>query len=336
MSFCDQIRELCSSTSLSDIFLCPGEAVAYQQYGHMKEASFRFEATDVEDFLASGKLTRWERDTNHALDISPHRLRANFYRADGKDRAVLRLLPAKIPELGSLRLPERYLNAMLESRDGIVLVCGQTGSGKSTTLAAGIQEWIERNDRHVVTLEKPIEYRFNGRLPQQVSQREVGVDVESYALGIDSAMRQAPGLIMVGEVKDSAAAVALVDAALTGHLVVATLHTGRVGLSVSSLLKLMPADRYKSALAVFPSLLRAVLCQRLVPAKKGGRFAVHELLMPSTAVTSHIAQEKFTALDNELLQGAQAGHQTFERSIKAACADGLIEPEERNRLIERL
>lgn len=283
-----------------------------------------FTDADIPEFLKCGGLGEWRSDGNHGMVLDTVRLRANIYRDRRGRKAVCRVLPDLIPDSKSIGIPARFMEAILGSRDGLVIVSGATGSGKSTTMASAIQTWIENNDGHVLTIEDPIEYLLNGKTPLQVSQREVGRDVASFAMGINSGVRQAPRLIFIGEMKDAASTLAALDAALTGHLVLATTHTGRVSTTVETILRNVPDERRSYASAVLPRILRGMLCQQLVKSEKGGRVALHELLMPSQAVINHISSGQYSNLDGDLEQGAQHGSFSFLQSIRAAKSLGHI------------
>ncbi len=303
-------------------------------------ADFRFTESDILPLLGTASATtlaEWPNDQRHGLAYKSFRFRCTFGKSRGKPRAVLRLLPEKIPSVDELRIPKRVAQAAMTARRGIILVCGETGSGKSTTMASLLQARAKQRE-HIITLEDPIEYQPKGEMPLQFFHREVGrgKDVETFALGLTSALAQAPRIIMVGEINDPITAVTAINAANTGHLVFSTLHTGRVSASCASLMKWIPEDRLANAQYVFPSVMVAIVCQRLVPTGRGTRIAIHEVLMPSQGVTALISRADYRGLDSEVEQGGGAngpGHQTFKQSVMAAYADGLFDAQQRDNLL---
>ncbi|MCD8568849.1 MAG: type IV pilus twitching motility protein PilT, partial [Geovibrio sp.] len=198
-----------------------------------------------------------------------------------------------------------------------------TGSGKSTTIASMILERAKRRQEHVLTFEDPIEYIYPSGIPSLVSQREIGTDELDFAKSLRAALRQAPDVILVGEIRDGETAEIALQAAETGHVVVATLHTSSAAQTVQRYLKLIPSERMDNAMLSFADSIRGILCQRLLfDESRGKRFSVHELLLPYDSVCGMIRRGEFKNLDQELEAGFTRGMQNFERSVSMRMADG--------------
>jgi twitching motility protein PilT len=235
----------------------------------------------------------------------------------------MRLLPEKIPELTGLMVPPAAIKAFLEAKNGLFLVCGATGSGKSTTIASMILERARRRQEHVLTFEDPIEYIYPADLPSLVSQREIGSDELDFGKSLRAALRQAPDVILVGEIRDGETAEIALQAAETGHVVVATLHTSSAAQTVTRYLKMVPSERMENATLSFADSFRGILCQRLMfDEGKGKRFPIHELLLPYDSVCGMIRRGEFKNLEQELEAGFTRGMQNFDRCLAMRLADG--------------
>jgi len=220
-------------------------------------------------------------------------------------------------------VPPPAIKAFLEAKNGLFLVCGATGSGKSTTIASLIQERARRRQEHVITFEDPIEFIYPTGLPSLMSQREMGTDEHEFATALRAALRQAPDVILVGEIRDGETAEIALQAAETGHVVVATLHTSSAAQTVQRYLKLIPSDRMENAMLSFADSFRAILCQRLMMDEtKGKRFPIHEMLLPYDSVCGMIRRGEFKNLEHELEAGFTRGMMSFERCLNMKMADG--------------
>lgn len=343
MCLIEKITALSDPESISDLWLSPGQKVAVE--GARPRTLSQTEITP-EEYTYLRNLCRLPADAcdlNTTAVIGPNRFRINFYRASGRDRAALRLLKETVPTPEALRVPKQIVEICMRATNGIVLFAGATGSGKSTSLASILQHWAQQNSGHVVTLEAPIEYLLVGTDPLQFSQREVGLDVPSFQIGLKSALRQFPKIIMVQEIIDPESALAAIDAAQTGHLVFSTLHTGRVKQTIQSLLKLLPEARLSHATHTFAHVFKAIVCQRLVRVpvvgSKAGemtRFAIHEVATWTQTMANFIVKNQMDHLDGEIITGRSVGHQTFELSIDKAIAEGLMQPSAKKAVMESL
>lgn len=251
------------------------------------------------------------------------RLRANLFRQRMGLSLALRIIATTCPTLESLQLPA-IVSALLALQDGLILVTGATGSGKSTTLAALVDTLNRQQARHIITLEDPIEFIHQSR-QSLIQQREIGPHCASFALGIRAALREDPDVILLGELRDSETIRQALTAAETGHLVLATLHTRGAAQAVDRLVDVFPAEEKSLVRSQLAGSLKAVIAQRLVPAAAGGRIGLFELLIATPGVTSLIREGKMHQIPALLQTGAQAGMQTFEQSRLARQAAGLID-----------
>lgn len=240
------------------------------------------------------------------------RLRANAFRQSHGISLALRILPQAAPELASLRVPPR-LRELLSTPDGLILVTGATGSGKSTTLAAMVNE-LNRNVRgHILTLEDPIEYLYVSD-NCLIQQREVGSHCASFSAGLRGALREDPDVILLGELRDGDTIRLALTAAETGHLVLATLHTRSAAQAVERLVDVFSAEEKNMIRSQLAGSLKAVLAQKLIQTEQGERAALFELLINTTAVANLIREGKTHQLPGVLQTGQQYGMQSFEQS----------------------
>jgi twitching motility protein PilT len=235
----------------------------------------------------------------------------------------MRLLPVQIPTTDQVRVPLPAVKAILEAKNGLFLVCGATGSGKSTTIASMVVHRAQRRREHVVSFEDPIEYVYPETTPSLISQREMGTDELDFSSSLRAALRQAPDVIIIGEIRDGETAEIALQAAETGHVVVATLHTSTAAQTVARFLKLIPSERLESAQSTFADVFKLILCQRLLhDEEKGKRFAIHEMLLQYDSVANLIRRGEFKKLDQEIEVGWKRGMCNFERSMGIRASEG--------------
>lgn len=248
-----------------------------------------------------------------SLELAGRRIRANIYRQSGHASAALRLLADKIPELDGLGLPPA-VQTLPELQRGIVLVTGETGSGKSTTLAAILRRINETRRDHIITLEDPIEYIH---APNQclIDQREIGQDTGSYAEGLRAILREDPDVILIGEMRDLITIETALTAAETGHLVFATLHTNSAADSVDRIVDVFPAERQRQIRMQLSMTLQAVLSQQLLLRRGGGRVAACELMIVSPAVRNLIREGKTPQIANAVATSADLGSITMDNAL---------------------
>ena len=261
-----------------------------------------------------------------SASFAGRRLRVNLFRQQGALSAAIRLLGRTIPNLSELGLPEA-VNQFSSWNKGIILVTGETGSGKSTTLAAILNEINQNRPLHMITLEDPIEYVYE---PAQaiINQREVGVDVESYDKGLYAALREDPDVILIGEMRDLATIETALMAAETGHLVFSTIHTNSAIDSIDRIVGVFPEDKQPQIRMQLSMTLRAVLAQQLVPRAGGqGRAAACELMMITPAIRNLIRDGKTPQMQSYLLSSAKEGSITMDNFLIRMAKEGVITPQ---------
>jgi twitching motility protein PilT len=245
-----------------------------------------------------------------------NRFRVNLFRTLFKRGAVLRPIKTIVPGLETLGVPVELLASWVTRPSGLVLVTGPTGAGKSTTLAACL-EWLNQNyARHIVTIEDPIEYLFT---PAHClfSQREVSSDTSSFAEGLRRSLRQSPDIILLGEIRDSASAITALQAAETGHLVLATLHSSNVLDSLERLSRLFDVAEREGVYQLLSQQLVGILCQKLVPALPEGRALIVEHFENQAVTRKWITEGKFRELADFVAKGDNPANVTFLQSLVA-------------------
>lgn len=311
----NRIMHLSQTHNISDFYITPYEPLVFRQNGEMTVDSFIYQPET--------QLTIKPGTSDYAIQIGPLRFRVNELVTRGRLRWVMRLLPSQIPQPEQISLPPQALKAYLEAKNGLFLVCGATGSGKSTTIASMIAARAARRREHVITFEDPIEYLLPTDLPSLITQREMGTDELDFGMSLRASLRQAPDVIMVGEIRDGETAEIALQAAETGHVVIATLHTSSAAQTVQRFLKLVPSERLENAMLSFADSLRMILCQQLLfDNDRDRRFPVHEILFPYDSVTGMIRRGDFKRLDHELETGQSKGMQNFEHSLSQREMEG--------------
>jgi len=254
------------------------------------------------------------------------RFRINLHRERGRAAAAIRALPKSVPRLEELHLPPSVANLAHLPR-GLVLIGGPAGSGKSTTLSALIQEINAREARHIVTIEDPIEYEHK-HLRSVVEQVEIGTDASDFPTALRAALRQAPDVIVVGEMRDAETMRIAVVAAETGHLVLSTLHTTDVASTVARITDSFPVERQNAIRQELAMALAAVLTQILLPTKTGRRMPAAELLMVGYGARHHIRRNNLQYLHQEIPLTKKRGSFTLEESLVTLIRSGEIERED--------
>lgn len=263
-----------------------------------------------------------EMDFSYAMP-GVSRFRVNIFRQRGSDALALRTIPINVPTLESLNMPE-VIRGLTDKTRGLVLVTGPTGSGKSTTLAAMINEINHTQNSHIITLEDPIEYlhRHNTCI---VNQREVGNDTMSYANALRAALREDPDVILVGEMRDLETISIAVTAAETGHLVFSTLHTIGASKTIDRIVDVFPPYQQQQIRVQLASVFEGVISQQLIPLKDGsGRTAALEIMVANPAIRNLIREGKTHQIDSSIQTGAKSGMRTMDSSIAELYKQGLI------------
>ena len=270
-------------------------------------------------------------DHKHELDFSYHvpeigRFRVNVFQSQGLPAVAMRHVKTKIPTFEDLNLPP-ILRKLAEAPRGIVLATGTTGSGKSTTLAAMIQHINLHFKRRIITVEDPIEYLFEDA-KSSISQREIGLDTVSFHTALKFMLRQDPDVIMVGEMRDAESFTAALAASETGHLVLTTLHTDTASQTLSRILNFFPHTERDQVRMSLANNLKAVICQRLVPAIRGGVVPATEIMVNTPTVRKLIEKNSLEILAAAIETGGDDGMQTFNQAIYKLIKSGQITEEE--------
>jgi twitching motility protein PilT len=268
-----------------------------------------------------------ERELDNALDIaSVGRFRVNVAFERGHPYFSFRLVNDTVMTMDELRLPS-VCERLTQLPRGLVLVTGPTGSGKSTTLAAMIQRINERDARHVITIEDPIEFVHHNK-NSIIEQREVGVDTRSFAEALRRALRQDPDVILVGEMRDLDTMAAAITAAETGHLVFATLHTPDAPQTIDRIVDAFPAHQQQQMRLQLSMVIEAIVAQVLVPTVgEGGRIAACEVMLGTPAVRNLIREAKTHQLPNIIATGAQTGMKTLDQALAELVRERAIAEE---------
>jgi twitching motility protein PilT len=253
-----------------------------------------------------------------------NRFRVNVYRERGTLAAAVRMLPLKLLSLDNIGIPPA-VRELLDLPRGLVLVTGPTGSGKTTTLASMLTAINENASRHIITIEDPIEY-FIDHKRGIVNQREVGVDVPTFADGLRRALRQDPDVILVGEMRDLETMETAITAAETGHLVFSTLHTTGAARTIDRIVDAFDAERQQQIRVQLSMNLKAVISQLLLPRKDGtGRVAVFEVMINTSSISALLRENKSYRIHNEILTGSKYGMVALEVALVDLYKRGLIE-----------
>lgn len=263
------------------------------------------------------------KEIDFSLNFSDRgRFRVNAYTQKGSLAAAFRLIPIQVPDIDSLGLP-KILHSFTSLRQGLVLVTGPTGHGKSTTLAAMINEINKNRAVHIVTIEDPVEFIFR---PEKaiISQREMRSDTHSWEIALRSALREDPDVVLVGEMRDYETIAAALTVAETGHLVFATLHTNSAAQSIDRIVDVFPDEQQKQIRLQLSNTLEAVFSQRLIASPIKGRVVAYEVMLGTTAVKTAIREGKTHQIESILETSQEVGMSTIERSLAELVKDGTI------------
>jgi twitching motility protein PilT len=266
-------------------------------------------------------------DVHHEYDFSvgwrdQARVRGNTFSQRGFTSVALRLIPRRVPTMAELGLPQA-LHAFTAMHQGLILVTGPTGSGKSTTLAAMIDQINTSRACHILTIEDPIEYVHDHKRAI-VNQREVGLDTGSFNAALRGALRADPDVLLIGEMRDLESIQTALSIAETGHLVLASLHTNDTSQALARVIDVFPADQQAQVRTQLAAALTGIVYQRLIPRVGGGLVAAHEVMIANTAVRNLIKEGKTHQLRNTLVTGQREGMVTFEQSLSALVSAGTI------------
>ncbi|MEK4233369.1 type IV pilus twitching motility protein PilT [Anoxybacillus sp. FSL W8-0703] len=315
----------------SDIHLTVGIPPIFRINGDLKRyGQDVLSPTDTEQMakaiVPEHMWTRFETDGELDLSYSlsgVSRFRVNVFKQRGCISLAIRIVPTKIPTLDELQLPD-VLKKMVAKPQGLILVTGPTGSGKSTTLAAMIDYMNKTMRKHIITLEDPIEY-VHKHDSCIIDQREVGTDTSSFANGLRAALRQDPDVILVGEMRDLETIQTAVTAAETGHLVFGTLHTSSAPATIDRIIDVFPPEQQGQIRIQLATVLVSIISQRLFPrAQNNGRIAATEILINNAAVANLIRNGKIHQIPSVMQTNRALGMHTLEANIKELVQQGLI------------
>ncbi len=254
------------------------------------------------------------------------RFRVNVFSQRGNWAAAYRRLPYEIPSIDTLGLPSVVIE-LSKKRKGLILITGNTGSGKSTTLASIVYRITQELEGHVLTIEDPIEYLYP-HSKAQVNQREVGLDTDTFASGLKSALRQDPDVVVVGELRDMESMAAAITIAETGHLVFGTLHTNTASGAITRLVDAFPPDKQDIIRMNLSMSLLAVVAQQLIPNNSEGRSLASEVLIATSAIKALIRENNIHQMDNYIKSGSQDGMIRMDDSLLLLCRRGDISQED--------
>jgi len=254
------------------------------------------------------------------------RFRVNVFRQRGEVGMVLRRIPNEIPTIEKLGLPE-VLQELIMNKRGLILMVGSTGSGKSTTLAAMINHRNQNMAGHILTIEDPVEFS-HPNLKAIVNQREVGVDTKSYANALKASLREAPDVILIGEIRDRETMEAAMELSNTGHLAISTLHANNANQAMERVINMFPQDMHRQLFMDLSLNLRAVISQRLVLARDGKRCAAIEILINTPHIAELILKGELDKIKEAMNDSGQKGMQTFDMALYNLFKEERIELEE--------
>jgi len=314
----------------SDMYLTVGVSPTLRgDDGLIKLTDDALSPDDINEILSSMLTSRQRRDfdvkmeLNTALDMGEHgRFRINVLRQRQFPALVIRRIVSEIPSFSALRLP-KILETMAMEKRGLILVTGMTGSGKSTTLAAMIDQRNKNSSGHIITIEDPVEF-FHEHKGCVVTQREIGVDTESFATAMKNTLRQRPDVILVGEIRDREVMEQALAIAETGHLCLATIHTNNSYQAIERIVNLFPEDSHNQIRLNLSMNLKGIVSQRLLPSVGGGLAPAIEVLINQGLVRELILKGEIGKIHDVMEQNNSIGMSTFDQSLMRLFMDDLI------------
>tara|TARA_B100001093_G_scaffold494162_1_gene537258 strand:+ start:5889 stop:6932 length:1044 start_codon:yes stop_codon:yes gene_type:complete len=318
----------------SDIHLEEDAPIAVRVNSDIKVSPQTLDSEDMDQLLLEllGKEKLKEYNQTGDLDSSIglaglSRLRINAYIANEKRCLTLRLLPNDLPKWQDLGLPDAFI-ALSKLDRGLVLCTGPTGSGKSTSLAAFINCMLETQQRHILTIEDPIEFIFQHTKQSIIHQREVKRDTNSFPIALRAALREDPDVIYIGEMRDLETIQLAITAAETGHLVLGTLHTSSASKTVERIVDVFPSEQQEQARLQVSTSLAGIMSQTLCKNSRGKRSLAYELMVNTPAIGNLIREKKVSEIYSQLQSGSKYGMNTLEQCLNNLYSEGLITKEE--------
>jgi twitching motility protein PilT len=334
----NEVLKLAVEANSSDVVIKSSKPAYFRISGRLKPVDMDPIEGEIVRGFVNATVPRnfrglWDRDGQvdyayAAEDVG--RFRVNAFHQRGSASVVFRYIKSRAPTFEQLNLDQDTLIRLAQSKDGILLVCGATGSGKSSTMAAMLN-WINQNlDRHIISIEDPIEYTFTDD-KSVFQQREIGIDVADFPMAVRAVLRQNPDIIFIGEMRDKETFETAISAAETGHLVLSTMHASTVQQSLTRLFEFFPPDQVTQARRQVSGAIRGFICQKLIPALEGGgRYVALEVLVADSTVRNLILEGHFEKIQQLLELGDESGSKSFNRdlynlikSAKISKADGM-------------
>lgn len=333
MKLTDLLQQMVDARA-SDVFVVAGLPLSYKISGRqMREKTVSLTPSDTRQIVAAVYDVAG-RDFEYFLSMNNHdedfsfaipgigRFRANVFRQRGSISAVIRVIPFGLPDPGEFHISEDVLKLSHLSK-GLALVTGPAGAGKSTTLACIIDRMNHERNRHIITMEDPIEYVHNHGTCI-VTQREVPTDVATYAEGLRSAMRESPDVILLGEMRDYETIGTAITAAEMAQLIFSTLHTNSASGTIDRIIDAFPAEQRHQIRVQLSLVLQAIVSQQLVPAADGTTVPVFEIMLANTAIRNLIREEKTYQIDSIIAASGREGMRTMDQSLFNLAKEGTI------------
>ncbi|MDR0861510.1 MAG: PilT/PilU family type 4a pilus ATPase [Oscillospiraceae bacterium] len=331
----EEILKTAVEQGVTDVFIVAGAPVAYKLHGKITPQDDEMILPDLAEELVRHIYELAKRDVTAVLKSGDDdfafslpglsRFRANIYKQRGSLASVIRVISFGIPDYKTLGVPDRVITSGDKS-SGLVLVTGPAGSGKSTTLACMIDHINKTRNGHIITLEDPIEYLHRNN-QSIISQREVSLDTSSYVSALRACLRQAPDVILVGEMRDFDTIQTVMTAAETGHLVISTLHTVGAADTVDRIIDIFPPSQQQQVRVQLSMLLQTVISQQLIPTIDGGLVPAFELMNNNTAIRTMIRESKVHQIDSAIASGAAEGMIAMDANLLRLVQEGRITKE---------
>jgi twitching motility protein PilT len=329
----DSLLKKAADDSASDIYMISGRPLSYKVNGQIVEMNEeRLTPEDTAALLQEIYMISGQRDISRVEDGGDDdfsfslpgvaRFRVSAYKQRGTLAAVIRVVAFDLPDPSTLGIPEVVLK-LAQKKKGLVLVTGPAGSGKSTTLSCMIDQINKTRNAHIITLEDPIEYlhRHNQSI---VSQREITLDTDSYVVALRAALRQAPDVILLGELRDSETIDIAMTAAETGHLVISTLHTVGAANTIDRIVDAFPANQQGQIRVQLGMVLQSVVSQQLIMTTDGTIMPVFEIMIVNDAIRNMIRESKIHQIDSVITSSQAEGMITMDASLVKLCKEGRI------------
>ena len=333
----DIAREIITNAikaNASDIHLEEDSPIAVRINSDMRISSQILKSEDMDkllkEILSKEEINYFE--TNRDLDTSVSleglsRIRINAYFSSDKKCLTLRILPGTVPNWNEIGLPKEFIN-LSKLHKGLILCTGPTGSGKSTSLASFLNHILETQNKHIITIEDPIEYQFNHTKKSIIHQREVKSDTLSFASALRASLREDPDIIYIGEMRDLETIQLAITAAETGHLVLGTLHTSSSSKTIERIVDVFPGDQQEQARLQASTSIAGILSQTLCKNNFGKRSLAYELMINNTAISNLIRERKVNQIYSQLQTGNKEGMNTIDQCLYKLIKNGEISMDE--------